>query len=64
MIVFSAAIAMSLIGAAASLLRGQRYVHSEAPVVRETSTEQVGTVRVTGSTGRHVDYRAAGSGER
>ncbi len=63
-IVFSAAIAMSLIGAAASMLRGQRYVHSEAPVVRETSTEQVGTVRVTGSTGRHVDYRAAGSGER
>ena len=34
-IVFLAAIAMSLIGAAASLLRGQRYVHAEPSTERE-----------------------------
>jgi MFS family permease len=35
-IVFAAAIAMSLIGAAASLLRGERYVHVDEP--RQTAT--------------------------
>jgi hypothetical protein len=45
-IVFAMAIAMSLVGAAASLLRGTRYVHEEASTVDEADRPaRVGSYR-------------------